>query len=156
MSWTSPLYTKRRINLAAKSLPVAELWTNERDLALQIVSNWRSSHSYPLQVIKMTLLKRSRQIDPQAIVAQRLKRLPSIELKLSRNRHMQLTQMQDIAGCRAVLGKVSDVEKLAGVYRQSDAKNPFGRPELVETYDYLQMPQKRRVPESSSRLQIQK
>ncbi len=140
MPWTSPLYTRRRINLAAKSLPVAELWTTERDHALQIVSNWRSSHSYPLQVIKMTLLKRSRQIDPQAIVAQRLKRLPSIELKLSRNSHMQLTQMQDIAGCRAVSSKVSDVEQLAGVYRQSDAKNPFGRPELIETYDYLRCP----------------
>jgi ppGpp synthetase/RelA/SpoT-type nucleotidyltranferase len=140
MPWTSPLYSKRRINLAAKSLPVAELWTYERDYALQIVSNWRSSHSYPLQVIKMTLLKRSRQIDAQAIVAQRLKRLPSIELKLSRNKNMQLTQMQDIAGCRAVLSKVSDVEELAAVYRQSDAKNPFGRPELVETYDYLLCP----------------
>jgi len=140
MPWTNPLYSRRRINLAAKSLPVAELWTTERDHALQIVSNWRSSHSYPLQVIKMTLLKPSRQIDPQAIVAQRLKRLPSIELKLSRNPHMQLTQMQDIAGCRAVLSEVSDVEQLASVYRQSDAKNPFGRPELVETYDYLECP----------------
>ncbi|HKX17736.1 MAG TPA: (p)ppGpp synthetase, partial [bacterium] len=72
------------------------------EAALEVINNWRSSHSYPLQALKMTLKLRAKRIDSNAIVAQRLKRLSSIATKLRRNKHMALSQMQDLGGCRAV------------------------------------------------------
>jgi len=55
----------------------------------------------------MTLIKRAKKIDKQAIIAQRLKRLPSIDAKLRQHASwMKLTQMQDIGGCRAIVRSV--------------------------------------------------
>src|SRR5260370_41876111 len=56
--------------------------------------------------------------------------------------HMKLSQMQDIAGCRAVMPTVRDVEKLVARYEISNAKNPSGRPEFVKKYDYIAQPKK--------------
>ena len=44
----------------------------------------------------MTLLGRARAVDPKAIIAQRLKRLVSIDAKLRRFPDMKLTQLQVI------------------------------------------------------------
>jgi Uncharacterized protein conserved in bacteria len=112
----------------------------EREYALGVINNWRSSHSYPLQVVKMALLHRAKRIDPKAIVAQRLKRLSSIAVKLRFNRNMKLSQMQDIGGCRAVLERVSQVADLIKLYEEAIAKNPHDRPECVERYDYIAHP----------------
>lgn len=110
--------------------------------SLSVINNWRASHSYPLQIMKMALYRRAKRLDESTIVAQRLKRLTSVALKLRRNAHMKLTQMQDIGGCRAVLRNVNLVDQLVDVYEESDAKNPHGRPELVETYDYIEEPKR--------------
>ena len=60
--------TARRVDAAGISLlnPLAET----RDTELSIISNWRSAHSYPLQVIKMTLSNRAKKVQPDAIIAQ--------------------------------------------------------------------------------------
>lgn len=113
----------------------------ELNWALDVTNNWRACHSYPLQIIKMTLLHRARSVSPSALIAQRLKRLPSIILKLEQNEHMKLSQMQDIGGCRAVLPDVRDVRKLIKLYDESKSKNPrSGRPIEHERYDYIQTP----------------
>jgi len=46
--------------------------------ALDAVNDWRSSHSFPLNTFQMTLRTRSASVCNQPIVAQRLKRTPSI------------------------------------------------------------------------------
>lgn len=49
----------------------------------------------------------------QVIVAQRLKRLPTIINKLERHPTMKLTRMQDIGGCRAILpGGTAEVSRV--------------------------------------------
>jgi hypothetical protein len=68
----------------------------ERDDSLTVINNWRASHSYPLLAVRMTLTGRAKRIDQRAILAQRLKRLSSIQTKLRSNAHMALSQMQDI------------------------------------------------------------
>ena len=88
-----------------------------------IVDNWRACHAYPLQVIKMTLRRRAMSINKHALIAQRLKRLPSIEIKLLQNENMKLSQVQDIGGCRAVLRNVSEVRRLVSVYKDFHAKS---------------------------------
>ena len=70
--------------------------------ALDVINNWRSSHSFPLNTFQMTLRNRAALICEQPIVARRLKRVPSIFAKLRRFPTMKLSQMQDIGGghCR--------------------------------------------------------
>jgi len=141
MAWTTPQYTKGEIDRAGDILISGSLTTeDEWQRALTIINNWRSAHGYPLQALKMTLRTRARKVDASAIVSQRLKRLPSIDTKLRRNRNMALSQMQDLGGARAVLRSVNDVGSLVKVYEVAAGKNPTDRAELVKTYDYISKP----------------
>jgi ppGpp synthetase/RelA/SpoT-type nucleotidyltranferase len=108
--------------------------------ALEVVNTWRSSHGLPLQCIKMTLKKRARRIDPHALVAQRIKRIPAIKFKLLAHADMRLSQMQDVGGCRAVMNTVKQVEELAKVYDQAAARNPTRGTLLAKKYDYIAHP----------------
>src|SRR5580704_5104351 len=105
MAFAIPQYTREEIKHAGDCLIAEEkvIWIANHDHMLAIINNWRSSHAFPLQSFKMTLLVRAKKVDSKAIVAQRLKRLPSIELKLRRFKDMRLSQMQDLGGCRAVV-----------------------------------------------------
>lgn len=93
--------------------------------ALQVLNNWRSAHAYPLNTFQMTLRSRARKVEKNAIVAQREKRLDSIYRKLSSKKTMRMTQMQDIAGCRAVFEKLSNVYKLADIYIKNKEYHKF-------------------------------
>jgi RelA/SpoT family protein len=136
--WTSPKFPKGRVDWAGDVL----LGTVKGDLnaALEIINNWRSSHSYPLQALKVTLRTRARNIDPKSVTVQRLKRLSSMVTKLGRNRNMHLSQMQDIGGCRAVINNIGHVNKLVKAYVESYAKNPNVRAEFVKAFDYISKP----------------
>ena len=90
----------------------------------------------------MTLLRRAKKIDPNALTAQRLKRRPSIEIKLRDNPSMQLSQMQDLGGCRAVLSSVGQVRKLVAKYKEFHAKSPKDRSDWdgSDDFDYILTP----------------
>lgn len=140
MAWTRPKYSRVKVDAAGAFLVSDEILVPVDD-PFDVINNWRSSHSYPLHVIKMALLGRAKRVDSRALIAQRLKRLSSIALKLHRNPHMQLSQMQDIGGCRAVVQTAPMVRELVKMYHDSHAKNPHhGRPEFVKEYDYLSKP----------------
>lgn len=151
MAWVKPLHGKGRIDWAGELLArdaVAD-WTNpqawlDRDAAIAIVNNWRAAHSYPLQAMKMTLKGRAKKICPTAIVAQRLKRLASIKLKLKLSKeagqHPNLSQMQDIGGCRAVMETIGQVRRLERTFSEASKKNPSRGPQYFKTSDYLAKP----------------
>jgi hypothetical protein len=112
--------------------------TSHEDIyeALTIINNWRSSHSFPLNTLQVGLRQRARQVDPESLVAQRIKRLSSIEAKLSRFKTIRFSQMQDIGGCRAVVATVAQVRELAELHRKSAMKH-----RLLRIDDYLESPQ---------------
>ncbi|HEX4086004.1 MAG TPA: RelA/SpoT domain-containing protein [Chthoniobacteraceae bacterium] len=141
MAWTKPEYGHHTVDKAGKTLISTALF-EDVDRALKIVNNWRSSHGYPLQSIKMTLTGRARSVYAGAVVAERRKRIPAIELKLRQNSSMQLSKMHDIGGCRAILASVSQVEKLVKVYEDAVIKNPRRGGEFVKKYDYITCPKK--------------
>lgn len=121
MAWAAPLFARKDVDAAGRKLaqlefPVVDFEGRE---ALNVINNWRSSHSYPLNTFQMTLRRKARKIERDAIVAQRIKRLESIHSKLARQSSMRLTQMQDIAGCRAVLKKMTSVRQLLKLYKAS-------------------------------------
>jgi ppGpp synthetase/RelA/SpoT-type nucleotidyltranferase len=141
MAWTRPEYSRSEVDRAGHIIAQdSNLLLSQLDEAYTILNNWRSSHSYPLHSLKMTLLNRAKSIEPSAIVAQRIKRTPAIRLKLQHNAAMKLSQMQDIGGCRAIMPGVDHVQSLAQVYAEATAKNPRRGGQFVKKYDYIANP----------------
>lgn len=142
MAWAERQYSKGEIDRAGEALIKLPKDDPARERAITVVDNWRSCHAYPLQIIKMTLFRRSRRVDPNALIAQRLKRRPSIEVKLNDNPTMKLSQMQDIGGCRAVLSTVSQVERLVKAYKKYNIKAPKQRSawDGSDDFDYIKKP----------------
>lgn len=100
-----------------------------------MLANWRASHGYPINTFQATLRAKLRNGYGEAIVAQRLKRAPSILLKLQRFDGMQLARMQDIGGLRAVLSSLSRVRRLERDYRGTTFEH-----ELMNSKDYIAEP----------------
>jgi len=85
---------------------------------------WRSTHAYPLALVTPGVRN---WVDQEAagpvIVGQRLKRHDRMLEKLLRFPSMRLTQMEDIAGCRAVLPTPVEVEAVARrIHRKWDVR----------------------------------
>lgn len=74
----------------------------------EVVNNWRLLHTNPLDIITDALLVIARQIDSSSIVSKRIKRTASIIPKIKKG--YELTQIQDIGGCRAILTKYEGIE----------------------------------------------
>lgn len=115
MSWIKPQYSRKAVNWAGalvsgKNYALAN--NDEQAKAQEILGNWRSSHSYPINTFQASLRKKLRSIEKNALVAQRLKRTPSIIGKLQRFPKMQLARMQDIGGLRAIVKNVANVYEL--------------------------------------------
>ena len=104
------------------------------DKCMAIINNWRATHAYPLNTFQMTLRTRAKAVDPNALVAQRIKRLVSIRPKLHRFR---LTEIQDIAGCRAVVSTMSQVDALVARYKDGSFKH-----DLDHEDDYIRAPKR--------------
>lgn len=135
--WVVPLFDRPQINRACRKLLAPQNETSVVvESALQIVNNWRASHNYPLNTFQVTLRKKARTVDHDALVAQRIKRLTSILHKLQRFPDMKLTQMQDIGGCRAIVRNVGLVDTLVTSYEKSDLKHT-----LAHKDDYIENPQ---------------
>ncbi|HYH74431.1 MAG TPA: RelA/SpoT domain-containing protein [Candidatus Saccharimonadales bacterium] len=136
MSFASrPPYSKGQLDRAGRSLTNLEPRSEAYKEALKVVNDWRTCHAYPLNTFKSTLRLKAGKYDG-SFVAQRLKRLPTIVDKLRRFPDMNLAQMQDIGGIRAVVNNIMDVEALQREYKE---KGRFTH-ELVKEKDYISDP----------------
>lgn len=136
MSFVAPAYTKSQVNRAGEVLVSPDNHSpNEQEWAEEVLANWRACHGYPINTFQATLRQKLRPIDHNAIVAQRLKRAPSIILKLKRFAGMQLARMQDIGGLRAVVRSLPKVRQLEDAYRTAQFSH-----QLVSSKDYLNAP----------------
>ncbi len=130
-----PNHSKTEINRAGQSLVNNSPKTVEYQKALAIVNEWRVCHAYPISTFKSTLRKKvAGYKDP--IVAQRLKRLPTIIDKLKRYPDMNLARMQDIGGIRSIVNTVKQVEELQSYYGDPTKLTH----ELVRLDDYIKNP----------------
>lgn len=135
MAWTTFSYTKTQIRNAGKILKEDP----KNSESLDILSNFRSAHAYPLNSIQDNLRKQARKVakDKDAvIISQRLKRMPSILSKIEREPSMELTRMQDIWGCRAIF---MNIQEVYACYRALEkSKMQHNPPEKL--YDYIEKP----------------
>lgn len=107
--------------------------------AIELLSYWRSLHSYPINTFQAYLRTKVKKFHYSAIVAQRLKRMPSITTKLQRFPDMQLDRMQDIGGLRVVLERISDVYNLHKSILESKR---FGHQPELPPKDYIEEPKR--------------
>jgi hypothetical protein len=127
MAWVTPQYKPEEVNRAGKALskmgfPVTTMAGLK---VLYVINNWRAAHAYPLNTFQITLRHRARKIERKVIIAQRAKRLDSIHRKLVAKPTMRMSQMQDIAGCRAVFSRLPSVYKLVQAYKGGQFEHEF-------------------------------
>ncbi|WP_285401115.1 RelA/SpoT domain-containing protein [Luteibacter sp. ME-Dv--P-043b] len=143
MSYAQPQYSRKQVARAGEVL--RRLYDPSNDFndafdallpdAFKVLSNWRSSHGFPLNTLTVSLKKHARVVSDNAVVVQRLKRLWSIMAKLERETGMSLSRMQDIGGCRAVMPNVQAVYALRDRLIRSSMRH-----ELRRHTDYIANP----------------
>lgn len=101
----------------------------------EIVENWRSSHSYPMQSMLGYFRNKAFDKDKSSIVVQRLKRTPSILDKLRRESRMKLDRMEDIGGCRIVVATKQHVYDVRNAILDGRTRNILHRER-----DYIKKP----------------
>jgi len=137
MSFPSvPNYSKNQIRKAGDILISENRNEQDKEWALEVLSKWRSCHAYPLNTFNATLRGNIKIVDKKGLVAQRLKRMPTIINKLKLNSSMNLSTMQDIGGVRAIVNTINQVRQLRDIYYQ---KNRF-KHELKQEKDYITNP----------------
>lgn len=130
-------FSNGTINKVGKILSKKNPGQIEKTWALDILNKWRTYHAYPINTFQATLRTKLRGFPDNPIVAQRLKRAPTIIDKLQRFPDMQLARMQDIGGIRAIVNSIKSVRELEKVYK----KTKFGH-ELQSSKDYINAPKK--------------
>jgi hypothetical protein len=132
--WTKPEYSRLAVKRAGGTIlddfATEDEWFN----ALITVDNWRAAHSYPLHAVNMLLRNHAHKIDKKADVVRRLKRLRSIVAKL-RTTNLNLVQMQDLGGCRAVAQTIDQVWAIARGLQRSRTNH-----DLYNDDDYILNP----------------
>ncbi len=123
MEWPVPEHSRNQVDNAGFTLAGHSSGRLPATTAYPIINNWRSAHNYPLNTFQVTLRRNCSKVDSDYTVAQRIKRLTSIRAKLQRHDSMQLSQMQDIGGCRAILTSVDNVNALVKLYERSRFKH---------------------------------
>jgi len=128
--------TKSQVNKAGRTVRkylVEQLpYDHVLDQALDVVLAHRAAHQYPLGKANMGLRSILKTVGCSAVVSQRLKRFVTILDKLEREPTMQLANMQDIGGCRAVLDSVADLRRVEARIRRN--RDP------IRVYDYIVNP----------------
>jgi ppGpp synthetase/RelA/SpoT-type nucleotidyltranferase len=136
MDWAKPKYPRKDVNWAGSYL-VRNSNPNltEFERAIDVIYNFRAAHAFPLNTLQSRLRVYANSIDEKSIIAQRLKRISSIRVKLERFPTMDLWDIQDIGGCRAVVHNIGDVNQLVEAFKSSSIRH-----RLVHEDDYIQKP----------------
>lgn len=103
--------SRNQVKKAGKFLKKVDSSLEERDKAFDILSEWRSRHITPLNLAYKLMKRHVIKYDKTAIFGQRLKRAISIINKLNRF-HSGLGEMQDIAGCRAIVSNYKNLQEI--------------------------------------------
>ena len=142
MNWTEPCYSKNQVrkvgNKLVRVMSTDEEGTKEDYRAWATVfHNWRAAHAFPMQIMLDLLRKNAIREDKNAIAVQRLKRVHSILSKLLREKNMNLSRIEDIAGCRVIVLNVKKVNALRTRIKRSRTKHILHRER-----DYIAKPKK--------------
>jgi hypothetical protein len=109
----------RHIDTVATEGPGANMQLTDPLIeALEIIDWWRSEHAKPLSRVAANL-RYYAAAEGKPVVAQRLKKLPTMIGKLYREPGMKLARMEDIGGVRAVLPSQDACHRVASRLRRT-------------------------------------
>ena len=130
-----PDVSKKQVNNAGDILKSDKQNRAVYNDALAVANKWRLAHIYPINTFQARLRNTVKKY-PDTLVAQRLKRMPTIVDKLDRHQNMKLSTMQDIGGVRAVL---PDTTAVYDIVQQYETSKRFTH-QLKEKKDYIKFP----------------
>ena len=130
--FVAPKYSKRQVVEAGKRLKGPLPYDEIAIETFKIARNWRAAHLIPMRHIRMELHAKVKK-SGGGITAARLKRMTSIRAKLKRA-PVTLYQMQDIAGCRAIMSNQDDADYLIALFRKES------RHKFIDQDDYIASP----------------
>lgn len=117
---------------------IDQLSPADQEWALGVLDNFRALHAMPLNTFQATLRQRIKRLGiSDFIVAQRIKRKPTILDKLHRYADMQLKRMHDIGGIRVILPSLKELEAIKKLYLNATTRISH---KLVRVDDYISTP----------------
>lgn len=126
-------YSKNQIEKAGRSIRHGCTGDERKDAILKI-QNYRETHLYPLMLIKNHVARSTKKVSKKGIVARRLKMLTTIIDKLERptldgkkENAIQITRMQDIGGCRAIVANLGQLTELCERLQNSRSMHQITR-----------------------------
>lgn len=128
--------SKSQLDKAGRTIRLISSTPEEIKNATNLISQWRSLYLTPLSAINMLLRNNVQRLFPDALVARRLKRMPSIIKKLKRFSDMQVSRMQDIGGVRVIMNNISDVYKLQEILVENHGNHIL----KIPPKDYIKAP----------------
>lgn len=129
--------SKKSVRRAGEILRADNPNSEELKEAMDTLSEWRACYYQPINTIKTLVNDKIKTLKiKKSIVAQRLKRTPSIVGKLKRIEKMQLDRMQDIGGVRAVVNNIEEVRKLHDAITNGHHRHEV----IVPPKDYIERP----------------
>ncbi|WP_286822423.1 RelA/SpoT domain-containing protein [Desulfobacter sp. UBA2225] len=105
---------------------------------IKTIEDWRAAHRAVLNTFQAIL--RTRTKNSKAVVAQRHKRRNTIVGKLLRFPKMQLSRMDDVAGCRIIFPSVKELKKFRSHIHKARFKHK--RKNDPDKYNYILNPKK--------------
>lgn len=108
----------RRAGSTIRAFSRNDCTVDQFNIALDVVTAYRSTFSVPLNIVHTAL---NLLLDPDEVegkATHRLKKIPTIVDKLSREPGLDLSRMQDLGGCRVVFKDAEDLEFFARQIRK--------------------------------------
>lgn len=124
--------SKSRVNQAGENIRSGKETSDD----LIVIDEWRAAHRAVLNTFQAILRTRTR--GKKIVVAQRHKRKSTIFGKLNRFQKMQLSRMDDVAGCRLIFSDIKDLYAFRGIFHR--ARFNHKRRNEINKYDYIKKP----------------
>jgi putative GTP pyrophosphokinase len=124
--------SKSRVNRAGDAIRARK--ATEADLL--VLDEWRAAHRAVLNTFQSILRTRTR--DTEIVVAQRHKRKRTIFDKLHRFPGMQLSRMDDVAGCRLIFKNIADLYAFRADLHKAHFRHKLRND--LDKYDYIKEP----------------
>jgi ppGpp synthetase/RelA/SpoT-type nucleotidyltranferase len=135
MSETVPNFpggSKSRVNAAGYT--IRDQCPSVEDI--RVIDEWRAAHRIVLNTFQASLRTRTR--GKQIVVAQRHKRKNTIFNKLMRLPKMELSRMDDVAGCRLIFRSIKELYEFRDDFHKARFKHK--RKNDADKYDYIKRP----------------
>ncbi len=128
--------SNKKIDQAGKRLAGkdSQISSEEADLILQ---QFRIIHQRPMNLCRQMIEGILKQQGINALLAERVKRNPSIVKKLQIQTNMKLSQMQDIVGLRVILGNMNEVNLIKDEIKKEYKNSKF---KFVKEDNYIESP----------------